>query len=557
MIRCAAAFALALLLGDSSPAQEKREPPPHSVEIQPDTTLRTSAAKLPSIDLPEYVITGKEVIDLPQASKRSPEPQAREVLLDRGDLLGGRESAAALAAGVSHPPPMMSVAKIFDGKVSAGYGSYRTPFFDGWFGQTFGVAGFLLKAGYVSSAGHLSHADYRKGYSELSGTTTLPDEAGPFAGARVKGTFGMDGHSYRLYGSTNPSLQRTVGRMTLAFSIHDTPSDLIDYGAKFSVQTASQKDNTSARETCIGLELNGNRTLGTVELQGDAAFWIDSYSAPVALQNPNLLMIGLSARRQFSEIWDIFGGIVAFSYRGTDAGAVTKIYPRIRASLHATPSVTFFASVQPGVTRSGLSSMIQENPYLVNTLQIRHLDRSVDITLGTEANIGQAVRTRVAVGVERLRNLPLYVDQGSAGIWAVDYAGATDIVSFEGEVYADFGERDNAAGSIIARTARNSFTNAAVPYLPALEISGLYQHSFPAGITLEVIMKVAGHHYVDVQGTRGLGPSTIVDLRGNYAFAKSLTATVAVNNIFNSNQTWWDRYEGVGRTASFMIGFAW
>jgi hypothetical protein len=551
-----AVIVLFLVVGESV-AQEKREPPPRKAEILQDTVSHVPTTKLPSIDLPEYVITGKETIDLPRSSKRSTDPQTEEALLDRNDLMGKRDNAFT-----PDPRPLPEAVfapgrDVLDGKVSIGYGSYRTPFFDGWFGHTSGVSGFLLKAGYVSSAGHLPQADYRKGYSALSGTTTLPDGTDLIGSARVQGRLGLDGHSYHLYGSANPALERTKGGLTCDVGVQATTADLFEYGLKASLQSASQVDKTSARETALGLELNGSRTLRGVDLRGDVNIWTDIYSASVPVQNPNFLEFGLSARRQFSEVWDISGGIVFSAYRGSDTEGIAKLYPRVRALMHATPSLMFFAAFEPGVTRVGLSSMIQENPYLANTVQIRHLDRSIHASMGAEANIGRAVRARLALSVERARDLPLYVDPGSTGTWSVDYLGVTDIVSFDGEVYADVGDGDHASGSISAKSVRNSITGLTVPYIPALQITGLYQHRFPIGITVGGILKVVSQHYVDLQCTRALGPRTLVDLRGDYVVVRNLTATLMVNNLFNGNQTWWDRYEGLGRTVSFMMGFTW
>ncbi|MDH3251731.1 MAG: hypothetical protein OEM41_03005, partial [Ignavibacteria bacterium] len=124
-------FLFALLCwGVAVSAQEKKEPSRRHSPAVTEPSDSTSRP-LPKIDLPEFVITGNEVIDFKEFSKtgvdqslslKDESPQAglnREPVT--ADLGGSWKEKAAFSAPAGG----------LNGRFSAGYGSFGTPSFDG------------------------------------------------------------------------------------------------------------------------------------------------------------------------------------------------------------------------------------------------------------------------------------------------------------------------------------------------------------------------------------------------------------------------------------------
>jgi hypothetical protein len=131
--------------------------------------------------------TGKERIALPEFSK---DPAEEGSGLD--PLLGPRGPGTRDApvidfgGGVKEGLGADTVPEGLSGRASVGYGSFDTPWFEGWFGRTSGAMDFLMKAGYASSGGHRPHAGFRKGHGEFRAGWSLPDDASFLPGARLE-----------------------------------------------------------------------------------------------------------------------------------------------------------------------------------------------------------------------------------------------------------------------------------------------------------------------------------------------------------------------------------
>src|ERR1039458_4358763 len=107
-------------------AQEKKEPAQRDAAV-PDQ----NEAPLPKIDLPEFLITGQETIDLPVSSKSIIEEDNAYV---PGSPMPGRKDAGSDGEGKLEKDFAGPVGEM-NGKVQGGIGNYPSPYMEGWFGK--------------------------------------------------------------------------------------------------------------------------------------------------------------------------------------------------------------------------------------------------------------------------------------------------------------------------------------------------------------------------------------------------------------------------------------
>jgi hypothetical protein len=537
--------------------QDKPVPPPRQVSVTTDSVSQENDSSLPKIDLPEYVITGTETINLPEFAKGRVD-DARVFDGSSRKAPGQRESLRVSAGSPNKERiAFPTLAEGFTGKVIGTYGSYNTPSFDGWFGRTSGSSDFLLKSGYKSSSGHVANSDYHNGHASLEGGAYLTDGAGVFAGNRISGSLGFRGNAYRLYGSYMPNLQRSINRFLADVTMNSDMSNVFTYNSGVYIRRTSVEDDNQTSETAVGIEFTGNRDFEGFGLKGDAALWRNFYSAPSAIGDPYFIQLGLSARYQILEKVDVVGGGTFYLVRGSDTGSGARIYPRLSVSWYAENWLIVFARFEPYIQRNSLASTVESSPYVVNDARVRHPEYFNNFSLGTELTLSSSVKGRVSLNYKRVENLPIYVGVALPGVWRVDHFGTTRIISMEGEVYADITENDNLGATIAIRSSRNSDSDKAVPYLPLVLMSALYQHRFPIGLTLATSLQFIGKQYVDLQEQRSIASFTLLDIKAEYQIIPRLSAALMFDNLLDQKQIWWEGYAGLRRTVSLGMSYMW
>ncbi|MBM2840375.1 MAG: hypothetical protein HW412_903 [Bacteroidetes bacterium] len=537
--------------------QGKKEPPHRQSAMPTDSSSHKSDASLPKIDLPEFLITGNESIDLPDVGKTSAEGQWVDDSSLRKPNPGAREASVQLGGVQKEQIGFPSLINGYRGKALVGYGSYNTPYFDGWFGNSSSSVDFLLKAGYRSSGGHVANADYRNGHASLAGGMHLGEDPGMFSGNRLQAHMGMRGNSYSLYGSANPALRRSLTSVDGGVAMSSTNVEMLPYSARFAVQSSTLEDASKTGETSLGFEINTAKDLGDVELKGDLALWRSFYSAPSSSVDPYFTQLGASAGYRLANSLDVRGGLALFLFRGSDTKTLGRLYPRLGVSWYADERLTVYAKFEPVVKRMSLDGLVASSPYVVTDVELRHAEQFINFSLGAEAEVSRMIRSRLSLNYSQTDNTPVFVDPGSVKVWSVSYGGTTRVVTVNGEVYADITEADNLGASFSIRSNRNTLTGSPNPYFPSFLSSATYQHRFLFALTVGSTLQVVGRQSVDQSDNRHLPAFVVLNLKAEYVIVPRWNVMIVLSNLFDQKQTWWDNYAGLQRTVSFGTSFAW
>jgi outer membrane receptor protein involved in Fe transport len=233
------------------------------------------------------------------------------------------------------------------------------------------------------------------------------------------------------------------------------------------------------------------------------------------------------------------------------------VYPRFAVSWYAREWLALFARFEPDIQRTTLSEYLDESPYIVNDVRIRHVEHPLNFSLGTRVDLAQSTTATFTFTYRQSHNQPLYVDTAGAHVWTTTYMGTTRTLSFEGEMFADITHADHIGASLLVRGSRNSQTRKAIPYLPASMLSGLYQHRFPFGLLLGTTIRLVGRRFADLDATRVLGSFLSIGFTAEYALIPHLTGAFTLDNVLNQNQVWWENYPAGPRAAALALGYTW
>lgn len=562
-------------------AQTKPEPKPepkhgNAVPSLPDSVLRpaktpgedTTGAearvRYPQFDVPEYTITGEDSRRLNQAQR--PAFVAEGENADARSAGIGRRDRMVMAGDPKNPGYAGETAP-FSAGLRIGYGSFRTPFFDGWIGQGFSSADVMLSAGYRSGAGHVPYANYQHAYNTLSGGVAM-------GGMRVAGSFGMDGSGYRPYGSTRPEQWRMVTSISADAELRSLRFGNVRVTPGIHIRGTSLEDLVKSQETQLGFDFGVHADMGRISILGDASFWSSAYTptmppygsydssssaniTPIAVYSPYLITVGGKVRAALTDGIDVEGGVTVGSERGTDGSSEGWLDPHLGVFWRPALGVTTYFRFDPSVQRASLWGILAENPYLVNAPHLRNRRTTTHLVAGVDYRPDPGLRTGVLVRYDRIKNMPVFVDKDSVGFWTPLYADRVAVIGLEGNLSFDISDTDMFNVSLVIRHTTDTATDRSVPYQPDLELDFQSVHRFPFGLRLMPSLRLVGSRYADPENNRVLPTYLDIGLRAEYIVISSFTLSFSLGNIFNADRTWWQGYAGIPRTAELGAEYIW
>jgi hypothetical protein len=536
-------------------AQEKKEPPPREVAVEEkDDTRALTEKKLPKIDLPEFEITGRELIDLPARSKMDesggygylPDPARLTVL---GDKAADSLNALKQKFGAS----LMRNGGIFTGKVNLGYGRFNSPYGEAWVGQRRREGDFGLHGRYQAHDAYVANSDAAGGEFDAFGGLYLPQRLRVLGGSKVTGQVAYEGEKYRFFGTPNPSLKRTLDNFQVGLVLQSSPNSALSHESSIHLRRLTLRDKDRSREDNLSAAMRVSGDVGGFQLQGDFAYSADFLDQSITWNDPHYLRATAGFRKIFGNVLDFSASAKFYYYRNSDAAFKSKIYPNVALQYYLNRQLTLFAQFDPSVEQNTLLHAVSENRYIGNDVKINHQDVYINFSGGFQFDVLSRGTGRVYVKYQRVRDFPLYVDPSTLAYiaifpmpyadWSVRYDGTTRLVSLNGELLLDVSQSDHVSGTLTILSTHNTFTADQVPYLAPVTVTGSYAHQFPFGLSTRVTLRFVGERHVGLSGDPRLNSYSLLDASADFAVTRNFGIFVHLNNILDEQYSVWNLYQ--------------
>jgi hypothetical protein len=363
--------------------------------------------------------------------------------------------------------------------------------------------------------------------------------------------------AYRLFGSTTPSQSRDVTRFSTEVGLTSISLGDFSVRGKVGIANTSVKDVRSVRETPFGLSGSASKDFAGFSLLGGLELWAHPYNAPSAGSDPFYASLAAEARTEIPGNVELSGGLGFFVFHGSDLSTSVRLYPRASVLWHASSWMSFFVRFDPAVRRLTLGEVLDANPYASGDFALRHAERYIDLSLGTEMNLSRTLALRLSANYSRANNALAFVDTGRTGIWKPYYDGASTMLAFIGDVTWSVTAHDLLAGSIGFRSSKNSVTGNRIPYVPVASAEAFYEHRFAFPLTLGAGMRIVGQRTTDLAENRSLKAFTLINATAAYEFLPRWQAILRVDNLLNVKYQWWEGYAGVPARGFLGVSFSW
>lgn len=536
-------------------AQEKKEPPPRTVVVGEKEDARASReAKLPKIDLPEYEITGRELIDLPLRSKLD-QSGLHEGLIDASRLTVLGEKKNDTLAEKSGAGPARDYLN-YDGKLNLGYGRFTSSYAEGWFGKKYGEGDFNLHGRYLAHKAYVDHADAGAGSIDASGGLYLPQSLTLFGGSKVLGQVAYEEENYRFFGSRISDSKRTVDNFQVGVGLQSVSNAPISHESSVRFRRLTLNDKDKSREDNLSFTFRASKEVSGIQMRGEFYYAADFLEQSISRNDPHYLRAAASFRKLFFDKLDASGNAGFYLYRNFDSGFKSKFYPNLAFQYYLNQGWALFARFEPTVEQNSLLRLVSENRYMGNDVSIRHRDVFVNLSAGVQFNVTNRGTGRLYARYQRIRYFPLFVDPSTlvyAAIvgqpyadWDVNYVGITRVVSFNGEILVDLTDADRLGGTVTLLSSHNSETDGEVPYLAPIQLSSSYTHQFPFGLSTQVSARFVGRRAVYLYSdSPKLNSYFLLNAGAEYRVHKNFTLFFHLNNIFDEHYSLWNRYQEI------------
>ena len=538
-------------------AQDKKEPPPKEIDLQQPTEAKKTDTPLPKIDLPEFVITGTEKINLDLKSKAEedenrvyvpgkPEPGVRNLVAEGG--LSPKQTK------LYSPTPAA-----LNGKIFTGMGFYLTPQVDGWFGQHDRENSYIMNGFYSSSDGHVKNADWWHGGFGAKGKYIVPDTAGFLPYAQLSGAVDYKRESYHAYGSLAPLRKRDLSNLDVSFGIGSRYAlpyrsiSGVDYTGTIGFSSFGATDLGQSTESSVYLQGNATTRFFGSSFHGLLEYRTTAYTMGLpGLQSGQWLVLRANGMSLLSQSLQLSYALQQFLYRGTIGVTSGRLYPQLELRYFLTESTTFYAGFAPTVERRSLSSIIDQNRYIDFNSYVQPGDVSSAFEAGFEFAPADEFTVKAQALYRNINEFATFLDTSGAKVWEVTYLSGVHSLQTDISVLCRLNARQNITAYARYRSAKQKDSTGVLPYIPAISVGTVYNQFFDFGLHLEAVAEYVSSRYTNFERTRSTAGYVYTSVKADIGLFQHFRGYAELQNALNQQYYIWDGYRE--RTIYLMLG---
>lgn len=504
----------------------------------------------PNVELPDFVILGKDVISVRQVDKLKPDyistvsdeflkPAYNPDFLEVAEISNPIESELSLLDSSNFTKGFIELkAGLY--QVPAGEINYTFPYTGG---MIYGFASGLNQRSYVDNS------EKQNLYGGLDFNYSLPTDINVLPGTKFKLSGDHSKNIFKFFGSIDPERERNLNIGNSSLSIQ----------------------NLYMKEFNFDLRSGGEFTYANDEKFNESIFYIDAF-ARVRFAKFNINLAGLYHNQNITTDSLSDSRTDGYYFRPT---ASLEIFNKIMLEAGFTFSASegdnlngLFASGSAQIAKnlilsaeySPIGETIMAGKFLRNNFYYDQQDLS-SVFLKKKNKIRATVKYeydkyyQVDGGIEfyDADNLPYYNNIDSSGFFEIISTDATNWEIFLNMLY-HIGPLGYFYGSVNYLNVQDSDSRR-IPYIPSIQASLIYGYVFSEEWKAETKLRYFSERYADIENTEGrkLPGNFDLGLKVDYTIQKNFGVFFELNNIFNTKRAIWEGYQE--KPIDALLGF--
>lgn len=505
-----------------------------------------------SIELPDFVITGKQSIDVPTVQKKKPEL----ISTLSQEFFTPQYSPVELPLLISSEPvpmkPNIVSENYYNGSIEFGLGKYSLPTGKFHIGQSFGNYVFAANLWGSNIKEYEANSGYNNSGVSLDNTIFVGTKSSFLPGTQVKLKGEYSQESYKFFASLTPTLERKINSGLGSFSFSNNYMRWIGFGFEFGGKAINLKENNLSEKNIFGeglLEIK----LGKFSVGGKG------YYQKQILQNNlsgrdgyDFLNSSAFAKINFIPNMLIDGGI---SYSTSNSSNFFSPYVSVQFLL--TKGITLAGEFKPYTEFNTISDFLEANPYMNNRLTDNVFSKIKSNFTGSIKYEFEKYFSITLSGRLSLTDKYIYYgDLIQKGIF--DIMTAKDVKKSSIELTGIWhpAQLGYFNGNINYQSVKDN-NSKIVPYEPEFFAQFIYGYDFYFGLGVKLNYLLANNTYTDLANTNKLESYNNFSLGLSYRIWENLSFTVDFHNILNRSNFVLKDYKEKPLDFIFGINYRW
>lgn len=506
----------------------------------------------PDVELPDFVITGKDIIKVRQAKKIPPDfitiisEQFVKPIFPPADL-----PVKEIQTPVKGSFDTIDSLNFLRGKVDASIGAYSIPSADFVFTNPFPNGLFEIYANALNQRAYIPNSER---YFINGGTNLMlyvNNQSGFLPGTELKfhGDFGTD--SYKFFGSDFPLIKRYYNKGSASISVNNTLYKSFNFSLDANDRLSSFRNEKfsenlfnilgsaklSIQSFNLGFNLNYKKQFITNNFFGNGIFnyiYVQPY-------------IGLD----FSKVLKVSLG---FNYSKTDTDK--SFSPYVGLGINLGNGLTLFGRYSPASEFYGGGHFADENPYF-DASNFTNIFEKKKTAFNAVLKYEYFTYFEIDGGFKYYSsdNLPYFSDSLHKGRFELLTTSGKYLTGFINMLF-HLGPYGVFYGSAEASSVRNS-SNKILPYYPEVKLTLNYGYDFNFGLNAQANLQYYFKQYTDIQNNITLNPYVNLGLKFTYKWRPNFDLILKLQNLTNSKNYLWNNYRELPLDISGGISVKW
>lgn len=504
------------------------------------------------LELPDFLVTGKAVVDIAAGAKEVPSKMPTFSLQDLDSLNPTEKLPPPLAARRPLPLFSRSVNQV-PGYVQASAGVYLTPSIEA--GYSLRTGGYTLDlAGMAEhSNGWVNGSNYTTIQAGLNSSYVAPDKFLFFGKGLTETDFQVRHESYSLYADTASLRNRASTGLRAGVTTEAKVGDVSLLGAfawsRLALTTSRQAggpeesalDNSIRADVTASWSKQDNRSSARAGMQMQSlngrsySFFEAAYSSQ---WNSGPLTYGFGIGPQLAMTT---ADETRFGVRATAVGQVD-----LNEALTARMDLT------TGMRSSSFAAFVSSNPYVQDSAIVDHAYDIFDVRASLMYQPVVATSVVMTLGARVSSRELVWVD-GTAARFLPTFQSVNRLwLSIEAEHAVT--SRDHILGDMrLVRATLDS--GMSQTYTPGFEASVGYERQWLPSLRSILTLQYIGKRWVDVTNTTSLDGYLDLRIAVDYALNRSIDLQLRGENLVDSSVFLWNGYRARGIFVS--LGLLW
>lgn len=516
----------------------------------------------PSVELPDFVITGKDIISVPKATKMPP----GFISMVTKDYLNPSFSPDILTVPnfsmpISHSINLSDTTKVYNSYVQFEAGRYTLPQAKVFYGAPFQNGIFDAYFRGNNQLAYVDNSNFSKFLAGLDFNYYVPDNSSAFGGTQILlgGDYGST--TFKFFGSDAPTLNRTINKGDVNINVRNLASNTFIFDLK-SINNFTALPNEGFSENLYKFKGFGKVEFGRfglgVNLTYENQFLTLSRTTDAILRDNgynNFFNIKPFMGLKISDLLNVRFGI---DY--SKSGSSNYFSPFGEIAFDMGDGLSLLGEFSPHGEFTSNGEFLRQNQYYnpPNSLNV-FTKKTFNIKGILKYEYGDSFEIDGGITYFSASNLPYFTDapESLAGM-----TGKFDVLTVDADSYTWFintlfhmGRFGMLYGSAELNSTKHN--GNFLPYYPEFKVSATYGYYFSSALNAEVNLKYYSISYEDLNNIKHLPSFVDLGFKLNYEFLKQLHFVLQLSNLTNNSDYLWRGYEGLPMNIKGGFLFRW